>query len=84
MSHNVRKSEHPACGCADVRVEADRADRNVSRIRVCYSSKLHFMGGRAGCYFKIQVTGVLLAIRKLGHTLYRCPSLQGSQAVYFT
>jgi len=45
MSHNMRYSEHPVCACAHVQLAADRAESILSRTRVCYSSKLYFMGG---------------------------------------
>jgi len=90
MYHNMRYFEHSVCGCAHVQLAADRAESILSGIRVCYSSKLYFMGaggwgrGAAERYFKILVTGFSLATRKLGHTWYRCPSLRCSQAVYVT
>jgi len=51
MSRNMRCSEHSVCGCAHVQLAADRAESILSRIRVCYSSKLYFIGrgrGREG------------------------------------
>ena len=48
MSHNMRYSEHPVCGCTHVQLVADRAESILSRTRVCYGSKLYFMGEGAG------------------------------------
>jgi len=72
MSRNMRCSEHSVCGCAHVQLAADRAESILSRIRVCYSSKLYFMGaggggGGAGFFLKLKSRGFWGAPRKVGH-----------------